>query len=316
MFARVGAGYRGLVGPAPDPKAPMQREHQTRTRSPRFLLRLLLLAGGAAIGWLLLSGGPAQADGAGHGSGHAAAAGAPGAPGATGAPAHPVAETVSRAVGPAVSQIVASTPVRVSPGTVHATTKAVTQPLRDLPASTTAVVQTVTASAPEPVRSTTRQLVATAVEPVLAVPSEHVADALDRTAATADAVVDPVLQVAGAESPPGPPTPTGHTETAPDLQHAPPAATSAANTSETARSTIGTVDHDRPTTDSGPAPERPVTPAAPDTPAAPGSPSAAGTAGMLAFALLPAPALLRRRVRAADDPLPAGPACGPDSSPD
>jgi len=193
-----------------------------------------------------------------------------------------------------------------------------TASVRELPQSGTALLDSAAAAAPAPVRTATDQLVATTVEPALASiagPLADVADAVDRTTAAADAVVDPVLQAAGAEGPARSSTSPATADVPPAGRHLRAAPVDSPTTSGVASATVA-----RPVANLAPSgndgSRLPAIPVSPDVPAVPAGSASAGAVGMLAFVLLPTLALLRRRIRAADEPLPAGPAFGPGSSPD
>ncbi|MGY2874247.1 hypothetical protein ACVW00_001437 [Marmoricola sp. URHA0025 HA25] len=270
--------------------------HQATSRAPlsRLLVRLLVLAGAAVVGWLLISGGPAQADDSGK--------------------THP---QVSDRTGARPALVPG---VEVAPGLVGRTVAAVTTPLREAPEVATRAVDTVTAQAPAPVRQATQQLTQ-ALEPTLAATTTQVADAVDQTAAGIDTTaVDPALQAAGLQATPaaaaqsvpaaheaarshGDPAPARHARVAlADSQTAVPA---------TVHLTAARPD---PVAGAG----HPSVPRAPDGPAVPigSSSSGGGTATVLVGVAILAPALVRRRRVRRGDPLPSGPTYLPGCSPD
>jgi len=259
--------------------------------SLRLLLRLLVLAGAAVVGWLVLSGGPVQADAEhSHGAGTTAT----------------------------VSQTVHGSPVsQGTPGALHRTVAVVTAPLRNGPRGAADVVDRSTAPAPRPVRTAVRSVV-TALEPALTTTTTHVADLVDGAAATVDAVVDPVLQATGLQGQPSGATPsTSHpAAVTPHVRHdrlqveAPVLASTHALAATAVAGAHAALQAARGFGDT----RIPGLPAGHELPI----PASTGTvllAGLLAGLALLLPTLLRRRAAFGRDLLPLGPAYPPGSSP-
>jgi hypothetical protein len=267
----------------------MDQHHADPQRSSlRVVLRLLVLAGAAVVWWLVISGGPAQAD----------------------AP-HP------RGVGATatVSQTVPSSPVSLTaPGMLDRTVAVVTGPLRDGPGRVGTAVDRSTAPAPRPV-----QTVVGTLEPALTTTTARVADVVDRTATTVEGVVEPVLRATGLPAHASGATPSASASAARRVRHddhrraavhaAPVAMTKAAAGSPVSgahlvRRAVQGVGDTR----------------LPRTPAGQGLPAPASSGTVLLAGVLAGLALLPRtsvpgRAAFGRDPLPLGPAYPPGSSP-
>ena len=271
---------------------------QAQPSSLRFVLRLLVLAGAAVVWWLLISGGPAQAD-----------------------DARPRGQ-VSTAT---VSQTVTSARVsQGTSGTLHRTVAVVTGPLRQGPTRTADLVDRSTAPAPAPLREAVRTIVG-ALEPTLTITTTHLADVVDRTATTVDGAVQPVLQATGLatglQAQPTHATPAatlvaaaahkiGRAHLAQALSVSRQVATATPLVSAAA---VGADAVDRVVQGLG-GTELPGLPSGHDLPGAPSSGTVA-LAGMLAGLALLLPTLLRRRLSFDAAALLAGPAYPPGSSP-
>lgn len=286
-----------------------QHQPTTRTPLPRLLVRLLVLGGAAIVWWLLISGGPAQADD-------------------TGSGVLAVPDATTAAAVPAPASPAVDSAVQVTPGVVHQTVTTVTTPLRDLPRQTAATVSQATSTSPEPVRQATQQLTAT-LEPTLASTTNTLADAVDQAATRVDGtVVDPVLQNTGLEATPAATT-TSDTDAVATAATATPTtlhrdlAKTAQHRRSVARDAALPITHHAISVassrvDVSAAVEQRSnqnSPSAPNPPGAPTSTSTGAAAAVLAGLAVLVPALLQRRRGHVGDPLPAGPAYPPGSSP-
>jgi hypothetical protein len=270
----------------------MDQHLDARAPSVRFVLRLLVLAGAGVVWWLLLSGGPAQADD----SDSAVVSSA----------------TVSRAVPSA----------RASEGTsglLPGPVAVATGHLRQAPTQAADTLAATTTSAPAPVRATVHAVVAP-LEPAVVTTTAHVADVLDRTAAAVDGVVAPVLQAPGVEAPPAAAA-TSRASSRTVVRKVRDAGrhgwtdagqiTVAGATSASLAAGADAVAHVVKRLGDTPLPRLPHGSQLPVS----ATDGLAPLAGLLAGLALLLPVLLRRRLSFGGDALPAGPAYPPGSSP-
>jgi hypothetical protein len=296
-------------------------EHQAAVTalSLRSVMRLLVLAGGAVVGWLLISGGPAQADDAGtKGVGtHGRTDHGPGERGPLRAAGHPAGAQAAPS-DPGTAQ--ATPPTQSLPqapgGLAQRTVGVVTEPVRAVPQQTGQVVDQVTAQAPAPVRAAAQGVTAR-VEPTLTATTAGIATMIDRTAIAADAAAGPVLQATGLQAPEQDASrstdgtaPVNAQSNARRTYHGgAPVAAPPIGQSEfvlVSSHSSGHPDHS----------ESPAVPRGPETPATPSTITVGAAVGILVGLLFLAPVLLRRLGLADTEPVPAGPAYPPGSSPD
>lgn len=241
----------------------------------RHALRALVLLGGAVLGWLVLSGGPAHADDVRHPSdAPMSAAHGQGEP-----PAHLVTDTLRRA-----------------------------------PAATKRAVAPAAKAAPRPLRTAVDH-VTTPIEPTLTRATTMAADRVDQTVRTVAAAVGPIARIAshepGQAAQPSPATAVEPAKAHPHAGNHQLLQASATPESSAQLDALSTTQHAQGAATQqrhGPAPDHPATPGG-----SVNAPSAA-TGYLGGFLLSPVSLLSRRRLDDGARPA-AGPAYPPGTSP-